>query len=303
MQEGKLGLGKLSRGDLRDLVLRHLPVAGAGLDANLLPVGGDRLVITVNPALGVPVETLGFFAFHYAAGNVAAAMARPRFAALAILTPPGFPKRELETIAKAFGKEARDYGVTVVAGHTGAYKGLTLPVAVTTVVGERERTPRRPSVGDAVVVAGPVAAEAVWLLSLAGKAEVPAGFWRSLTPLPLALKLAKLDGVKLMHDVSEGGLLAALWDIAETYGVALSVSSADVPLAEGARELGVDPLMAPSYGALVVICSPDMAARVTKACGPSSAVIGRVTGGYGVFVDGKVREARRTWIDELYGEL
>jgi len=302
----KLGLGKVPGSILRERVTKHIPLLPPGLDANPLPPLEDAVVST-NPALGVPLETLGFFAFHYAASNIAVAMARPRYATLTLLMPPESSEEELEIVAKSFGEEARKYGVDVVAGHTGVYKGLSLPVAVTTVIGQRVRRPLRPEPGDRVIIVGCVGEETRWLLGLTGKLPSAGELWRKLTPLPAALSLASLSGVKLMHDVSEGGVLGALLEISREYGVRLSIETKELAVAEGLGELVRDVLLVPSYGCLVVIASADDVRDVLSVCGdigvPCS-VVGSVTEGYGIAVNGEsIGEVRRTWIDELYGEI
>ncbi|MDP2901233.1 MAG: hypothetical protein Q8O47_09725, partial [Candidatus Bathyarchaeota archaeon] len=66
-----LGLGKVSREVFRRSVLPFIP-----LDKELELDGAtvkltERTVIAHSPSIGVPLEALGFFAFHYAASNVA----------------------------------------------------------------------------------------------------------------------------------------------------------------------------------------------------------------------------------------
>ena len=302
----KLGLGKLNRKTLEELVLKHLPIAVAGLDSSQLPHVEDA-VISVNPAIGVPTEALGFFAFHYAASNVAVSMAKPLHATFTLLLPPGFESEDLEVITREFGREAKRYGVSVVAGHTATYKGVEQPLAVTTVIGRRIRAPRKPVPGDKVLVVGEVAAESLWLLSLAGKAEVEEEFWRQLTPLPAALRLAHAEGVKLMHDVSEGGLLGALIEVSEYCHIRIDIKREELPLHPGVAKLVGEALSAPSYGCLVAIVDDEAIDEVLQLCreeGFSCAAIGEVSAGGGVYVDGVRREAaERGWIDELYGEF
>ena len=300
---GILGLGKVS-GDVLERVLGFLPLGEVGLDANPLPPLRSG-VVSVNPAIGVPVDCLGFFGFHYAASNVAVSMAVPRYATLTVLLPLGSTEDTLEIIVKGFGREAERYRVRVVAGHTGTYKGVSSPLVVATVLGERVREPVAPSPGDYVVIVGSIGLETLWLLEVAERGEYGVD-WRSLTPLPAALKLVRVEGVKLMHDVSEGGLLGALHEISREYDVKISLNSSSVPLAEGVRGVGVDPLLAPSYGSLIAIVEEEVeeVGRVCEELGVRYGVVGRVEEGAGVYVDGVARKAgTRTWIDELYGEF
>ena len=304
--ERNLGLGKLNKKYLEKLVLKHLPVLGAGLDSSPLPYVEDA-IISVNPAIGVPTEALGFFAFHYAASNIAVSMAKPLYATFTVLLPPGFKGEDLEVITREFGCEARRYGVSVVAGHTATYKGVEQPLVVTTMIGRRIRAPRKPSAGDKVLVVGEVAAESLWLLSLAGKAEVKEEFWRQLTPLPAALRLTHVEGVKLMHDVSEGGLLGALIEVSEHCHIRIDIKREELPLHPGVAKLVSEVLSAPSYGCLLAIVNGETVDEVLQLCreeGFSCAAVGEISAGDGVYVDNVRREAaERGWIDELYGEF
>ena len=304
--ERNLGLGKLNKKSLEKLVLRHLPVLGASLDSSPLPHVEDA-IISVNPAIGVPAEALGFFAFHYAASNVAVSMAKPLYATFTLLLPPGFESEDLEVITREFGREAKRYGVSVVAGHTATYKGVEQPLAVTTVIGRRIRAPRKPMPGDKVLVVGEVAAESLWLLSLAGKAKVEEEFWRQLTPLSAALRLTHVEEVKLMHDVSEGGLLGALIEVSEYFSIRIDIKREELPLHPGVAKLVGEALSAPSYGCLVAIVDGEAVDEVLQLCREeefSCAAIGEVSAGNGVYVDGVRREAAgRGWVDELYGEF
>ena len=301
----ELGLGKLERRVLEPLLRKYLPVRVYGLDANPLD---EEHVIATNPALGVPLETLGFFAFHYTASNVACKFAKPLYATLTLVLPPGSALRDVEEVLREFGAEAKKYGVAVVGGHTGVYKGVTLPVAVTTVIGRRTRLPEPPAPGDVIVLLGEVGLEAVWLHSLSRGSQLPRELWRCLTPLPAALALAEVRGVKVMHDVSEGGVLGALLELAQAHGLRLRVSSGEVPLAEGVGELGINPLKAPSYGVLLAVVGEEAVEDVSRraaSLGLPWAVIGEVVGGKaGVEVDGvEYARVERTPLDELYGTI
>ncbi|RLE78134.1 MAG: hypothetical protein DRJ56_00760 [Thermoprotei archaeon] len=302
----ELRLGKVERGVLEHRVLRHMPLAARpGLDGASLELSGE-VVVAHNPAVGVPLECLGFFAFHYAACNVAVKFARPELAVCGIYMPPSSTADDLEAVAREFGREARAYGVRVVAGHTGVYEGLTLPLVSVTVMGRRVRRPEVPEPGDHVLIVGEVGAEAVWLASLASGREAPLS-WRELTCLPAALRLSEVRGVKLMHDVSEGGLLGALLEVVSEVGLGAELTSARVPLCDGVEGLGVDPLIAPSYGAMVVVASEEGLNGVEGALeslGVRYSVVGRLTAEKGLRVDGRLVEGvERTKLDELYGRL
>jgi hydrogenase maturation factor len=301
----RLGLGKVSRDVLERSVYRHLPMAGAPrLDGGVVRCQGE-VVVAHSPSIGVPLESLGFFAFHYGASNVAALSARPKHLVAGIYLPVGSEERDLEIVARVLGGEARRYGVTVVAGQTATYAGIEAPFVTATCLGEKVGTPVDPAPGDVVYVIGEVGGEAMWLKELS--MGVAGDEWRRFTPLPVMLRLHGIDGVALMHDVSEGGVKRALLEVSESLGVRLDVATYDVRLAEGVLSLREDPLRLPTYGVMIALARSDAREAVEGACAeldvPCSRV-GVVEAGEELIVDGKaVEHLERVDLDRLYGSF
>ncbi|MEM4411671.1 MAG: AIR synthase related protein, partial [Thermofilum sp.] len=282
MEVGKLGLSRL-----RPLLER----AGvrAELDANEV----EGFLVTVNPAVGVPDELLGFFAFHYSASNIAAAFGKPEYSLLDLTLPPGYPPEKAELILSTFIEECRKYGVKLVGGHTGRYEGVEYPLASSTMLGRRLRPRLAPEEGDRVYLLGKVGSEAAWLAGAQVELE-------ELTPLPKALKLAEIGGVKLAHDVSEGGLLGALLEVSAFYRRVIEVDRGSVPVEERAPRVS-EPLALPSYGALIAVGDATVR-RDAASLGLECYEIGRVLSeGTGVVVDGAlVQEAPISEVVALY---
>lgn len=300
-----LGLGKVSREVLERSVFPHLPMADTPqLDGGVVRFQGE-VVVAHSPSIGVPLESLGFFAFHYAASNVAARFARPKHLVTGLYLPVGSEERDLEIIAGGLGDEARRYGVTVVAGHTAAYVGIEAPFVTATCLGERVGPPVAPAPGDAVHVIGEVGGEAVWLKGLS--MGVAGDEWKGFTPLPIMLRLQGIDGVTLMHDISEGGVKRALLEVSEALGVRLDVATDDVRLAEGVLSLDDDPLRLPTYGAMVALARSGAGEAVEEACvelDVPCSMVGVVEAGEGLVVDGEaVGRLDRVDLDRLYGSF
>jgi predicted fused transcriptional regulator/phosphomethylpyrimidine kinase/hydrogenase maturation factor len=302
---GVLGLGKVSREVFERSVLPFIP-----LDRELELDGAtvkltDRTVIAHSPSIGVPLEALGFFAFHYAASNVACRFGRPTHMITGIYLPLKTSERDLKTIAKSLGDEAKKYGVKIAAGQTATYYGLELPFVSTTCLGEQIRKPEPPREGDVVLLAGEVGGEAMWLTSLSrGTSDER---WRGFTALQTILALNEIEGVRLLHDVSEGGVKGALTEVLRSLNLSLGFKTDDVAYVNGAKTLNQDLLCAPSYGTLIVISTPASTGKIVRACaerGVQVSRLGSLGSGSGLFVDGaKVEEQARIEIDELYGSF
>ncbi len=305
MGRRKLNLGKVYGDTLRRCVLSYMPIyRKPSLDACTIQIRG-KIAIAHNPALGLPLETLGFFAFHYAASNVAVQFAHPKYIVVGINLPPKGTEKELRIIAENLGTEAKRYNVKVIAGHTGVYKGLDIPLISVTCIGKVIKKEEKISPGDLIVIIGNVGTEAVWLQSLVGGAPSKSELWRKLSPLRPSLKLMDVKGVKLMHDVSEGGAAGALHEIAENINLKLNVQSKLMSYYEGIKKLKQNPLRLPSYGVLIAIIKEnvwDAVSRVSRKIGYPCSVVGKIEKGYGAYVDGvKIKNIKRTKLDEIYG--
>jgi hydroxymethylpyrimidine/phosphomethylpyrimidine kinase len=163
------------------------------------------------------------------------------------------------------------------------------------VLGRRAKARRAPEEGDEVYLVGVVGAEAAWLAGAEVEVE-------ELTPLPKALKLLGAERLKLLHDVSEGGLLGALLEVSAFYRRVLSVERGRVPIHPRAPKLE-EPLSLPSYGALVAVA--EEGSRLEDFCEKEAVecrLIGWVGGkGVGVEVDGVLlRAAPQSELVALY---
>lgn len=298
-----LGLGKVSPEILERSVFSLLPMeAEPILDGGTISLEG-KTVIAHSPSIGVPLDALGFFAFHYAASNVAVRFGRPRHLVTGIYLPLETRERDLRTISKNLGDEAKRYGVTVVAGQTATYYGLEIPLITTTCLGEPVGRTVSPAPGDRVFILGSVGGEAVWLERLsAGGGDDD---FRSFTPLPCALRLHNIPGVRLMHDVSEGGVKKALLEVSSAHNMKVDVESDLINYVKGADALDQDILKAPSYGALIVVAGKDSKVDIKDICSEldvpvaDAGIMGR---GEGLYIDGeRVEQGGRIAIDEVYG--
>ncbi|WP_258084417.1 AIR synthase family protein [Thermococcus thermotolerans] len=277
----RLPPGKLRNDVLRDVVFPNLGIDDMrvvygpreGFDAAVLEYGRDHyLIVATDPVLGVPEETFGFFAYHFAGSDVAVFGARPRWLVVDILLPPGSEKEFLEKAMRDLNAECRKYGSSVIGGHTGAYPGVAEPIATTTAMGlvrkdELKLPLAKP--GDKIVVTGKVGLEfavsAAYfrerelrkLLSFREISRLKTSF-RFETTVPDALTAKPF--VRGMHDATEGGL-TALHEIADNSGTGFVVHAEKLRLDPMVQKVldfyGVDPWSVSSTGTLIAITPPE----------------------------------------------
>ena len=291
--------------------------AAFGEDVALTRVGGDILVSHVDPIVGA-IGDIGWLAVHVACNDVATSGVPPRWILLLVMVPRLEDEDLLESIMRDAGRAAQEINVSIIGGHTGYSAGLSRPLVAVTALGTLSgREPVRTGgahVGDHVLVTKGVGLEGTGILAqdfvdvarrLGLDDDDLAQARRLMTQVsvvPEALALAEA-GVTAMHDVTRGGLLETLLEIAYLSHVGIEVQADQLPIppvvSRFAQAFQFDPLRMISSGTLAVTVSPERVGAVgqaLEALGAPFAFVGRVIEGSGV----------RVWqADEVthYGEI
>jgi hydrogenase expression/formation protein HypE len=278
----KLAIGKLYSTELERLCLSHLPLADPretqGLDYAFAS-GDEKIVIANDPVIGVPLDTYGHFAVHYSAGDVACSGVNPRYLNLGIYMPPETTSEWLMNTCKALGNEAKRFELKVLGGHTGVYHGLSQPLISTACIAFRTAQnphPKIPKQGDQILMVGTYGYEFAWFLSrtapeilenLASPKKLRS-LKRDLSPFNVISPalLAWKSGGKFVHDITEGGLSAALIDLSRQAHLGLTVRANDVPLEDlgknAVQSVGGDLFSTSSFGCILVVVDPEKREQV-----------------------------------------
>ncbi len=307
-----LPLGKLDPDSLARLIAEHsgehprlVLGPGLGLDCAVLDYG-DRYLVAKSDPITFTAENIGWYAVHVNANDIATTGARPIWFLATILLPEGRAKdRDVEAIFEQIQRACRALDVVFIGGHTEVTTGLDRPIIAATMLGEvapeRLITPRGAQPGDRILLTKGVPLEAAGILatdfgdSLAALSSELVSRARGylhdpgISVVPEAQAAAAAGGVTAMHDPTEGGLAAGLWELAYAAGVRLEVDHEKIPIPEAAgaicEALQVDPLRALASGALLLTVAGDRLETVRRAiedAGVQVTQIGQVRPGEGV---------------------
>lgn len=300
MEIGKVPENILKRSVFKQLTVKRPEVllhSGIGEDCSALAVGEDAIVLSTDPITGT-AKNIGNLAFHVTANDIAAAGAELVGILLTILLPPGSGEDELKEIMRDISGLAGEYHVEILGGHTEVSAAVNQTLVSVTGVG---RAPKdalittgglRP--GQELVVTKWIGLEGTSILvrekqeELAGHLppellERARGFDRYLSVVPDS-RVAVQTGVSAMHDVTEGGIFGALWEMAAASGVGLEVDLKKIPIKQETIEIceffDINPYMLISSGAMLI--GTDHGSRLVEALrerGIHSAVVGYATEG------------------------
>lgn len=322
------GGGRLTRELIRDLFAASFGSAGAEgplEDAAILTgIGSTRLAFTtdtfvVDP-LFFPGGNIGDLAINGTVNDLAMRGARPLALSCAMVIEEGFSFDSLRKIVETMKRAVEAAGVRIVTGDTkvvprGGADGLYINTSGVGEVPEgRHVSCTNLTVGDAVLVSGPIGDHGVAVMSRRAGLSFEADIESDSAPLN-GLVEAMFDAVNEIHalrDPTRGGLAAALAETAEDSRVAIELEEQALPLRPVVRAacetLGLDPLHVPCEGRLVAIVPEARAPRLLQAmrthpAGGDAAIIGRVVDGEPGRIDLRTTVGGTRLVDLPSGEL
>ena len=326
----RLRLGKLERRLLEEVIFKRLgerrrdvivkPMFGE--DGSVVKTwSGDLVVAAMDPITGSG-SMLGWLAVNVNANDVAVMGGEPRWFSATLLIPENAGVEEIERIASEIHSAAKELGVAVITGHSEITPGIMNPIIVGHMLGKLvSKRPIRSSdarAGDLIVMAKTAGIEGTAILStdfaeiLRDKVpekilERARRFYRRISVVEDALKLARRNICRSMHDPTEGGVLGGVYEVAEASKLSFIIYEDRIPVASETKiicdALDCDPLRLIASGALIASISEEDLKRAKRVI-PSLRVIGRFRrrrmGNILVRSDGSEERVRDEVRDELW---
>lgn len=283
MRIGKVSENVLVRSVLRKIKNRREEVicgAGVGADCAVLSFGeAEETVLSTNP-VSASAGKVCVYGIHRALNNLAASRAEPVGVMLSVVLPEDAEEKELQEMMGQAEEICSAFHVEIIGGHTEVAAGIKEPVLTVTGIGKRKKSalPDEQTVkpGQDVIISKWIGLEGTVRLAKedrealltrypVGMIDEASDFERFLSIVPEAAAAAR-SGVCGMHDVSQGGIFAALWEMAEQAGVGLEIDLRKLPLRQETVEIcefyDLNPYELLSGGALLMTAG-DGTALVT----------------------------------------
>jgi hydrogenase expression/formation protein HypE len=258
-----------------------------GFDSGVHFIDDKYLVVSTDPCINVPKEWFGWLLVHYAASDVALFGARPEFCTINLLGPSAAKPQAFQAAMSQACGAANALDMAIVTGHTGTYDCFSKLVGVCTAYGTVEPkkliTPGKVKRGDLILCTKTLGLETLTNFSLTRKGLAQRLFGveaakrlGQLVPMQScvreALQLADIGGVHAMHDATEGGLVAALNEMAEASKVGFRVDLETIPISHEAQTLqktfalsSRQMLSISSTGTIIAAVDPQASQKVKKA--------------------------------------
>ena len=275
MEVGKFPAGLLERILAKVDISDPRVVVGprVGEDTAVLQTSGSLLVAKSDPVT-FATDQIGWYAVQVNANDVACTGGTPKWFLATLLVPERFTEDEAEAVFDQILEACRSIDISLVGGHSEVTYGIDRPIIMGTMLGEVEQDKLiltgGAQEGDSIVVTKGIAIEGTALLAREKASQLlQAGM--SQEEIDKAASLLSVPGISVlhdarvacassqvhsMHDVTEGGLVTGLREVAKASGLGLAIEESSVPILSECQEvceaLGLDPLGLLASGALLI---------------------------------------------------
>ena len=298
-----------------DIVIRP----STGEDCSAVDPGGEICVLSTDPITAAG-SNAGYLVVHINCNDAASAGAEPIGILLTILLPAGSSEEDLKEIIDGAYKAARELGIEILGGHTEVTEAVNKPVVNGTVVA---KTKGRKFISSGGAKSGQHIIMTKWA-AIEGTSIIAGDYEDKLKTIlsediineakSLSSKISVVKegiiaseyGATATHDATEGGILGAVWEVAECSKVGVEIYADEIPVLECTKEIckaaKIDYLRLISSGTLIMTAfDGEKLVDKLKSEGINAAVIGRVTdSGRYVTFNGIRKELMPQEKDEIY---
>lgn len=238
-----------------------------------------------------------------------------------LLLPTSANENELRKWVKMIDTVCAKEGIAVLGGHTEVVRAVNEPVVTVTALGTVAEEKR---IGEGTVKPGmdilitkQIALEGTAILAtqheqeLSGRYAAPfidrAKRFIDYLSIRSEAAVAAKSGVAAMHDISEGGVFGALWEMGQSSGVGLEIDLKKIPIRQETVEIceffDLNPYKLVSGGAAVMAAEDGNAlVHAIRLAGGDATIVGKATDSNDrVLINGDERRfLETTQTDELW---
>jgi hydrogenase expression/formation protein HypE len=285
MKVGKVPVDTLKNIIIGRIITRRKEVlvgSAVGEDCAVLDFEDQLCVISTDPITGAVAE-IGSLAIDIACNDIASNGAEPVAVMMTVLAPEGTTEDDLGQIMGDASRAAARVNVEIMGGHTEITDVVNRVLISTVALGKHSRetmvTTAGAQVGDAVLMTKTAGLEGTAILAHDKETELKTKLSAEMLERAKALKnqisvvpegmIAGRMGANSMHDATEGGILGALWELAEASGKGLRVNLEKIPVLPETWAVcdyfGLNPYRLISSGVMVITLPREKVAALGRA--------------------------------------
>lgn len=321
MQIGKASYNVLKRSILRPIHARGsqiLRAAGIGVDSSALQIEEGGALVMATGTIILNSEYAPGYVIHRVRNDLAVSGAKLDVIQVSLTIPVSMSEQTLAVWMKRMETVCEQLNITISGGHTTISPAVKMPILSVTGMGkECYFTPQKPKPGMDLVMTKYTGIEGTALLSIEKEEQLHTRYTydfirgakqmlEDLSVVPEVMAASQC-GVISMHNLSEGGVLGALWEMTDGAQLGMEVYLREIPIRQQTVEIceffGLNPYQLLSGGSMLMAAEDGNAlVRLLKREGISATLIGSLTNKKErVLINGQERRyLDRPQPDEIY---
>lgn len=267
-------IGKIPNEELQDIIFNKIKInhkevllgAGIGLDTSILDFKDDLFVISTDPITGSE-KGIGKLSVNISCNDIATQGAIPIGILITILIPPSATKENLVEIVDDIINTCKINNVDLIGGHTEVTDSVNRFVLSSVCIGKKKNLPKEATKeNDYLIMTKYAALEGSAILALDKEEELKKilneeelNIAKELMNETSVIKegiIGNKNNASLMHDVTEGGLLGACWEMSQASGLGLEIYEDQIPILPVSLKIcqhfKIDPLRLISSGSMLI---------------------------------------------------
>ena len=307
-------VGKLNWEDLKQIIDDNKSVvrddvrirSGIGEDCSVINFGEYECIVSTDPITGAD-RNIGKLAVHINCNDISSCGVEPVGILVTILVPPTATLMDIKNIMKEIDEETKKMNVEILGGHTEVTEAVNRIVVSCTAIGKgRAKAAVATSgakLGDHIIVTKSLCLEGTSIVVndylhkvedvlTQREIEIAKDYINSISVVKEG-RIAGEFGVNSMHDITEGGVVGALWELAEASNLGFKVYNDKMPISDitlkVCERLNIDPLKFISSGSMVITCAngEELVDKLNSG-GIEATIIGEITEARGILVKGEI---------------
>ncbi|AKA71744.1 AIR synthase family protein [Clostridium scatologenes] len=320
-------VGKLNWDDLKNIIDSSKGAirndvkikSGIGEDCSVIDFGEYECVVSTDPITGAE-KNPGKLAVNINCNDIASSGVEPLGILVTILAPENSSLEDIKSVMKEIGEETKKLNVEILGGHTEVTRAVNKMVISCTVIGKGLKDKSIATSGakedDDIIVTKSLCLEGTGIVVSDYTDKIKdvltceeiteaKGYLNSLSVVKEGV-IAGEFGVNSMHDITEGGVLGALWEVAKASNLGFRVYKEKMPISnitqKICRKYSIDPLRLISSGSMLITTkNGDRLVDVLKEQGIEASIIGKIVKQKGILIEGHIeKEVLPPERDELF---
>ncbi|MDO4518613.1 MAG: AIR synthase family protein, partial [Bacillota bacterium] len=308
----KLEIGKLDSDLLKQIVFDKITYRnedvkvrpGIGEDCAVMDFGDYDCVMSTDP-ISSAISDIGRLAIHITCNDIASNGVKPLGIMLVCMLPEGTTDDDIAFIMEQAAETAGNLGVEIIGGHTEISPAVVQPIIVSTAIGkiqaDRSQSGNSMEPGDFIMMTKAIGLEGTGIIASDYESKLKEmkgengqqmftqeeldrakSFLNLASVVPEGIAAGKV-GTHGMHDITEGGILGAVWEMCQISELGAEIWEEDIPMfnetCKICKAFDINPLRLISSGSMVIIVPKDKKEEMIKSmdeAGVDASIIGIV---------------------------